>query len=119
MKLTYGGKEDLVPKAYLATCISYEDKFSKAGNSMVELTFLVDGVRVKDYFSDKTPKFKVNQLAASLGLDTETEDPQTLEMDALFMLQKVVEVQIVNEEYNGKLRPKIESYLPIGTLPPF
>jgi hypothetical protein len=119
MKLQYGGKEELTPKAYLATCIGFEDKLSKAGNSMVELTFSIDGVRVKDYFSEKTPKFKVNQLAASLGLETETDTPQDLEFDALFMINKVVEVQIINEEFNGKLRPKIESYLPIGTLPPF
>lgn len=118
MKLMYGGKTDLSPGSYLATCCGFEEKISKGGNPMVELTFDIQGCRVKDYFLDKTPKFKIDQLVSSLGLDITSDIPQELDLDGLFMIGKVLEVQIINEDFNGKLRSKIDSYLPMGTLPP-
>lgn len=118
MKLYYGGNNSYTvePGMYLAVCVGFDEKMSKAGNPMVELTFDINGVKVKDYFLESTPPFKTNGLAASLGYDTNVATRQSFDLTATNMMDRTVEVSIVNEERNGKIYSKIENYLPMGTV---
>lgn len=105
-----------------------EDKKSKAGNDMIELTLHVyDGkggakVFVYDWLTSAFKK-KVVDFCRCVGLSDLVEGG---ELTAVRCVQRTGEVHLIQEEYDGKKRNKVDRYdyetpqkLPAGDDIPF
>ena len=91
-------RQELQPGTHRATVISVEETQSKAGNDMVVVKFEVG--EAKKWLTHYVPlsvSFRVNELIDALGEDTDLMDG------------RICEVDIVDEEYNGRSSLKVKS----------
>lgn len=99
---------------YNAQIINAEPKTSKAGNAMIEVKMNIDhdgeSTHVWDYAVFHID-WKMEDVRSAIGLSP-TDDVTTESLKG-----KWVEVEIVHEEWNDKIKPKVKKWVGEGTPP--
>ena len=111
-----GDFSPLEPAEYECMITEAKPTTSSTGNPMIKVTLTVrpdveqDGAKRKIFdnivFTEKA-MFKAHQLAGAIGVAS----AESIEEYAQQLYAKPVRVKTKNEEYNGKINPKVDRYM--------
>ena len=111
-----GDFSPLEPAEYECMITEAKPTTSSTGNPMIKVTLTIrpdveqDGAKRKIFdnivFTEKA-MFKAHQLAGAVGVAT----ADSIEEYAQQLFAKPVRVKTKNEEYNGKINPKVDRYI--------